>query len=141
MLKLKGNAADADKDQFNHEYALIPEAHRDLIEQEIKEIVVDPGGNSRYDRTKGFLYLAPGLVEGEVVHEMAHVLEIRLDIFGDERFIQAVRNTIGEIDPLEAVIPDNSFAVPIEIPLVDDHMQFNIHSLGDFSVRLIKSIC
>lgn len=152
MLKLKGNFTGADKDRFNHEYALIPEVHRDLIEQEIKEIAVALDGNSRYNRAKGVLYLAPDLVEGETVHEMAHILETRLNVWDDPKFINAVKNTLGEEELLFYVIDDtDTFTKPIqrldrenvlisiyqgriyeEIGAVDENWKFNYYSLGDF---------
>lgn len=160
MLKLQGNVTSADRDRFNHEYVLIPEAHRSLIEQEIKEVsvVVDPNGNSGYDRTKGILYLAPGLVEGETIHEMAHALETKLKIWGDPEFIRAVKNTLGEENLFLYVVDDaDTFTKPIqrvnredilvsvyqgriyeEIGAVDRNWEFNYYSLGDFFSEAYK---
>lgn len=88
-----------------------------------------------------------------MIHEMAHALETRLNIWDNPQFCNAVKATIGDINPMwDAVRDEETFVKPItrlmnteclvsiyqgrlydeQVPLVDDNMEFNIYALGDF---------
>lgn len=152
MLQIPDNIAKSDRSILEKEINMIPEHHKTIIESAITEIVIDPAGNSRYDRTKGLLYLGESLVAGEAVHEMAHALETVLNIYKDPKFILAMENTIGVVDPINGIRYDSdTFVKPInilknsenliseyqgriydEIPWVDENMNFAYSALGDF---------
>ena len=158
QLKITGVASDDTKEAFKKETDMIPARHRDIIESVVNEVRVDSIGNSRYDRDKGILYLAEGLQEGEVIHEMAHALETKLEVWKDPKFMAAVKNTLGGENQLFYVLDDaDTFIKPIqrlnredalislyqgriyeEVGAVDDNWEFNYHSLGDFFSEAYK---
>ncbi len=158
QLKITGVASDDTKEEFKKETDMIPARHRDIIESVVNEVRVDSIGNSRYDRDKGILYLAEGLQEGEVIHEMAHALETKLEVWKDPKFMAAVKNTLGGENQLFYVLDDaDTFIKPIqrlnredvlislyqgriyeEVGAVDDNWEFNYHSLGDFFSEAYK---
>ena len=152
-LSISDSMKGAAKDQFDKEVKLIPNHHKDIIDKAVNEVVVDEQGNSRYDRINGILYLAKELDEGEAVHEMAHALETQAGVWEDERFLQAIHKTIGDINPLwDAILDEDTFVRPItrladtealvsiyqgrlyeeQVPLINENMEFNVYALGDF---------
>lgn len=152
-LSIPDNIKGAAKERYEKEISLIPESHRNIINSEVKKVVVDEYGNSRYDRTNGILYLAKELDEGEVIHEMAHALETRLGVWDNEKFLDAIHITIGDINPLwDVIVDEDTFTRPItrladtnllvsvyqgrlydeQVPLINDQMEFNTYALGDF---------
>lgn len=92
MLKIAGNPPDAIITAFEQEISLIPKKHMRIIESEVKKVVIDRGGNSRYNRKTGVLYLSDDLTQGEIVHELAHALETRLNLFFDEDFTNVLQS-------------------------------------------------
>lgn len=157
-LKITGSASDDVRKVFERETAMLPSAHRDIVESTIKEVKVDPADNSRYDRTKGILYLAEELEEGEAIHEMAHALETKMGVWSDPKFMNALKSTLGEENPLFYVLDDaDTFTKPIqrlnmadvlvsnyqgriyeEVGALDDNWEFNYYSLGDFFSEAYK---
>lgn len=152
-LSIPDSMKGAAKDQFDKEVKLIPNRHKDIIDKAVIKVVVDEQGNSRYDRINGILYLAKELDEGEAVHEMAHALETQAGVWEDERFLQAIHKTIGDINPLwDAILDEDTFVRPItrladtetlvsiyqgrlyveQVPLINENMEFNIYALADF---------
>lgn len=152
-LSIPDSMKGAAKDQFDKEVKLIPNRHKDIIDKAVIKVVVDEQGNSRYDRINGILYLAKELDEGEAVHEMAHALETQAGVWEDERFLQAIHKTIGDINPLwDAIFDEDTFVRPItrladtetlvsiyqgrlyveQVPLINENMEFNIYALADF---------
>ena len=152
-LSIPDSMKGAAKDQFDKEVKLIPERHKDIIDKAVTKVVVDEQGNSRYDRINGILYLAKELDEGEAVHEMAHALETQAGVWEDEKFLQAIHKTIGDINPLrDAILDEDTFVRPItrladtealvsiyqgrlyeeQVPLINENMEFNVYALADF---------
>lgn len=152
-LSLPDSIKSAEKDQFDKEVALLPQSHKNMIDKEVRKVSIDENNNSRYDRNKGILYLAKELDEGEAIHEMAHALETAFGVWDDPKFIHAVNDTIGDINPLwDAIRDEDTFVKPItrlanteclvsiyqgrlydeQIPLIDDDMKFNVYALGEF---------
>ena len=152
-LSIPDSMKGAAKDQFDKEVKLIPNRHKDIIDKAVTQVVVDEQGNSRYDRVNGILYLAKELDEGEAVHEMAHALETQAGVWEDERFLQAIHKTIGDINPLwDAILDEDTFVRPItrladtealvsiyqgrlyeeQVPLINENMEFNVYALADF---------
>lgn len=151
-LKPIGALTKPMEELYYKEVSMMPENHRKLIEDTLKEVRVDPDGNSRYDRSKGILYLSNELDGGEVIHEMAHALETKMGVWSDPEFVNAVKKTLGEDNQLFYVIDDaDTFVRPIqrldredilvsayqgrvyeEIGAADENWEFNYNSLGDF---------
>lgn len=151
-IQMPSNAPRNILEMLEKETAMIPETHMAVIKTEITKIVIDDMGASRYDREKGILYLRSDIEEGVAIHEMAHALETAKDVFNDDKFYEAVRKTIGDVDPLFGIILDNeTFTKPIErladtgklvsiyqgrvyseINRIDERMNFNYRTLAEF---------
>mgnify|MGYP004731427349 CR=1 FL=1 len=152
-LSLPDSMKGVAKDQFDKEVKMLPDRHKDIINKAVVKVIVDEQGNSRYDRVNGILYLAKELDEGEAIHEMAHALETQAGVWEDERFLQAIYKTIGDINPLwDAILDEDTFVRPItrladtealvsiyqgrlyeeQVPLINENMEFNVYALADF---------
>lgn len=158
ILKISGYKTAQFENTYNKELSLIPKRHVELIDEELQKIEVDLAGNSRYDRKNGIMYLSSNIESGEVIHEMAHVLETKLDVWNDDRFIKALKDTLGEDNQLFYVInDDNTFVKSVqrldrmdvllseyqgrvyeEAGVMNENWEFNYYSLGDFFSEAYK---
>ena len=82
-IKNQEKLNDDIEQRFNKEISLIPESHRNIINSAVNEVRLIDTGNSRYDRKKGILYLRTDFIEGELVHEIGHAIETKLDLYHD----------------------------------------------------------
>lgn len=149
-LKISGEISEDAKSWFEKEIALMPERHRNLIEKEVKKILVDFNGFSRYDKSKGILYLGEQLEEGEVIHEMAHVLETRLDLYQNEKFLKVLRSGLEDSSWEDLVYVPDEYGKPVcflknpkfiseyqgrmyeEASFWNDDGQFNVKALAEY---------
>ena len=81
------------QEQIWKEWDLIPEAHQDILKDEM-DIWRSPFGNSRTDKRFGIVYMADELDEGEFIHEAAHILEEHFQVYQDERFVKILRDSL-----------------------------------------------
>lgn len=152
VLRIPDNAPKNIVTMLEREIAMIPATHMNIIKAELSQIVIDDLGNSRYDRENGILYLRSDIEDGVAIHEMAHILETAQDVFNDNEFYEAIKKTIGDVDPLFGIVLDEeTFVKPIErlkntenlvsiyqgrvyseLHRIDEHMMFNYKTLGDF---------
>ncbi|MGN1155547.1 MAG: phage minor capsid protein [Agathobacter sp.] len=150
LLKISGDAPNEAKDVFEREYSMIPIKHQKLIEDEIQKIIVDLDGNSRYDKTNRIMYLDKNLETGEVLHEMAHVLEKKLGLYQNEKFIEVLKSGLEEFSwEMLSYVPDE-YGRPVcflhcpkfvseyqgrmyeEVGFWNDSDEFNVYSLAEY---------
>lgn len=55
----------------------LPENHLDYLNGYIERFIIDDKLNSRFDRERKILYLRSNPIEGELIHELGHVLETK----------------------------------------------------------------
>lgn len=94
---------------LKQEYALIPKQHRDIIEKEITQIEFVKDGVSRFDKRNGNMYLLENLTSGEVVHEMAHVLEKGMDLWDDKEFVGIVKGIAESVSSSQIIRDEDTF--------------------------------
>lgn len=76
---------------IEHDLNLIPQNHRDILLSEVKRFIVDGTGNSRYDRANKTLYIREEFMGFELIHELGHAIETRLDFYNNPKYL-AIRN-------------------------------------------------
>ena len=86
------------RSRLESELNLIPKQHLEIIKNSINGIRIDENGNSRYNSIEKIVYLSNDLEEGEAIHELAHVLERSLNIYGNEEFVDILRDGLGKFD-------------------------------------------
>ncbi|WP_132995814.1 phage minor head protein [Sporanaerobacter acetigenes] len=85
-------------DTIRKELDLVPEKHREIIKDTAKEITIVSEGNSRYDRNEGIIYILENPDKGEVVHELGHAIETKLDLYHDDEFLKILNNGLENIN-------------------------------------------
>lgn len=159
MLKIPDNMIKMSKDMLIKEINMIPESHKSIMESSVTQIIIDTTGNSRYDVQNGILYLKEDFEKGEIIHELAHALENALRVYDDDKFLVALKATVGEVDALfgieedtetfvksilvlrrkENLISEYQGRVYEEVPRLLDDMSFNYKALGDFFAEAYRT--
>ena len=102
------------KERFDREASLIPESHRDIIKSAVNEVRLIDTGNSGYDRKQGVVYLRTDFIEGELVHEIGHAIETKLDLYHDDEFLSVLNNGLEDITPFDIIDDDITFAKEVQ---------------------------
>lgn len=108
----------ADMPQDMKEYVLgelmaLPTAHLELLQDTIRDIIITNDGVSGYDRKSGIVYLLENPEPGELIHEMAHALETKLDLWNDQEFVAIVKRLADETTPFDIVNDKETFTKEI----------------------------
>ncbi len=111
-IKNQEKLNDDIEQRFNREISLIPESHRNIINSAVNEVRLIDTGNSGYDRRKGVVYLRTDFIEGELVHEIGHAIETKLDLYHNDDFLKVLNRGLEDITPFD-IIDDDSFVKPI----------------------------
>lgn len=92
---------------------LISEIHQKILKNYIKEIAVEKGRNSCYDREKRIMYISLNPEKGEVIHEFAHALETKLKLHKNFEYIRVLNNGLENIGIGDIIYDDETFNIPI----------------------------
>ena len=98
---------------INNELNLIPYEHKKLIENYIKQIEVVNKGSSCYDRKKQILYLLNNPEKGELIHEIGHAIETKLNLYENEDFIKVLNNGLNNISVNDILYDERLFVEPV----------------------------
>lgn len=149
-VKGKEKLTAGTKSDLEKELELIPASHRGIIESELKSIQIITEGNSRFDREKGIMYLRHDFEKGEAAHELAHLLETKLNLWENNTFLNIVRHELEDFS-LEKImyVPDEYAKIVYfatgpkfvteyqarlydEFPFFDDEGGINPYALGEY---------
>lgn len=152
FLKIK-NANESGEDTvkvIQDELKLIPEEHKSIIKGSVKEIYIVPEGNSRYDRNKGIVYILKNPEAGEVIHELGHAIETKMDLCNKEDFIKVLNNGLENISLEDVIYDRDTYNRPIiriqsdkfiseyqgrlyeEVGILNDDMSVNLKAMGEY---------
>lgn len=91
-------------------------------------IVAGKGKNNHY--LNGTLYLLSDATQEEIIHEIGHLIEEKLDVINEKKYQALLRNSIGEINlienpigPLEGYDPDKYEFLLIGDNFVSDYQR------------------
>lgn len=101
------------RSNYEDEILKIPEVHRRIINGGINEIEIIKEGNSRFDREKKKMYLRENFEKGELIHEMAHVLETEINLYRNSEFRKVLWNGLEDCSLGDILYKPNSFSEPI----------------------------
>ena len=90
----------------------IPKNHRNLL-NDTKFVIINDG-NSRYDRKNDIIYILRGSNKNEVIHEIGHLVETRLNIYQNSEFIKILEENI-DLYSMNSIKEDDTFNEVIEI--------------------------
>lgn len=135
---------------INEELSMIPDNHKSIIDNSVKEITIVSEGYSRYDRAKGIVYILQEPVKGEVIHELGHAIETKLNLYRNERFMQVLNNGLEGASISDIIYDKESYDRPVmilqsskfiskyqgrmyaDVGIFNDDMSLNINSLGEY---------
>lgn len=125
------------QDRILHDLNLLSARHLDIILSEMLGLEVVISDRSLYYRKKQMVYIESGFEAGEIIHELGHVIETRLDLYNDTTFLTILGNGLNNINPLKDIIVDNNFAATINRLDLDLHKskfiseyQMSVYDLG-----------
>ena len=100
---------------------MIPEKHRDLLKDYVTAIEVVAGRAGSYNRATKIMSIPREAIEepGIVIHELAHALETKFDLYHDENFLQVLSDGLENIAVGDIIIDAVTFDK--EIFLLNDH--------------------
>lgn len=90
----------------------IPAEHRKIIEN-VKFNVVTTG-NSCYNRKEDTIYVLKGSNKFEIIHEIGHAIETKLDIYNNPKFISILEENL-DLYAMDAIKEDTTFSETIDI--------------------------
>lgn len=79
------------------EIGKLPENHLDYLNGYIERFIIDDKLNSRFDRERKILYLRSDPIEGELIHELGHVLETKSGLIYTDKYREIRENGMGQI--------------------------------------------
>lgn len=94
------NSKNLDR-QIKKAIKLLPDSMKELIKD---TKIKTTKGNSHYNRKKNEIYLLKDSKKYEVLHEIAHAIETKLDILHDNRYIEIQKNELDKINPIVDLI-------------------------------------
>jgi len=139
-----------DYQAIQQELELIPENHRQILEDTVSYITIVDEGYSRYDRNAGVLYILEGMEQGELVHELGHALETKLDFRNNKKYQSIVRDAVKDKSFVDIYYDVDTFAMPVYLiqsdhfvseyqgrlyesaGFLDDNDELNIEALGEY---------
>ncbi len=71
----------------------VPSSVKNMISD--TKIVVGGNGNSRYDRKNNIIYVRKDSTKDEIVHEIGHLVETKLNVLNDDKF-NKIRSDLAE---------------------------------------------
>lgn len=113
-IKDRENVNKTDLQLIEKELQLIPDKHKALLADYIKEIQIQNDiSDSCYDRNSKVVSLIENLYEGEVVHELAHAIETKLDLFNNNKFMKILSKGLENISVFDIIYDEESFVRPV----------------------------
>ncbi len=115
FIKIKDgeNVPKQTVDFIKSDLEMIPEKHQEILKDYVKEIRVEKEGNSCYDRENRVVYITENLEKGELIHELAHALETKLELHNNSEYNRVLNNGLENILPMDIIYDDKNYPVPI----------------------------
>lgn len=113
FLRINANKNDNPDDvkAIQNDLAMIPENHRKLLSETVKEIRIVNKGASNYNRKTGVVNILEGMEEGELVHELGHALETKLNLYKNKVFKAILKNALKGKTPMDIYWDINIFVI------------------------------
>lgn len=141
LVRFYNNLSLDIKARIQHDLDLIPQNHRDIILSEVKRIIVDNRQGSCYIRRLKTICINEDFGEFELIHELGHAIETKLDFYNNDKFLAILNNGLENvtIENIRKEIFDSikdGKIIEIEIPLLDVP---NSKFISEYQQRLYKT--
>ena len=81
---------------IENDLSMLPESHRKILNEYVKEIRVVKTGNSSFNRITGVVTILEGMEEGELIHELGHALETKFNLFNSDKFLEVLKSDLPD---------------------------------------------
>ncbi|CAM4012121.1 minor capsid protein [Mesobacillus zeae] len=121
FLRIKASKTDNPDDiqAIKDDLAMIPDTHRELLSEAVKEIRIVKVGSSNYNRETGVLSILEGMEKGELVHELGHAIETKLNFQNNHVYQQLMGKLVGNKTMADIYYDVESYDIPVWL-LKDD---------------------
>jgi len=100
----------SDRQRIENDLKLIPVGHRRILEG----VVIQTGYEvSRYDRRNKIIQVGKNPVPGEVIHEVGHAVETKLDLYNDQQFLKVLYRGAESVSFANVILDKESYDIPI----------------------------
>ena len=136
---------------IENDLSMLPESHRKILNEYVKEIRVVKTGNSSFNRITGVVTILEGMEEGELIHELGHALETKFDLKNNIEYEQLLQNLVKNKNNSDIIYDIETFNRSVYVLNDDrlisyyqgrmyesagifeeDMMTINIKSLGEY---------
>lgn len=118
FIKIK-NDINANADILNiisGELNLVPKSHRDILKAYVNEIQLTNSGNSCYHRENKIVYInINNLEKGEIIHELGHAIETKLDLYHNDKFLEVLNSGLENVVLSDLKLDTESFNIDVEL--------------------------
>lgn len=100
----------SDRQRIENDLKLIPVGHRRILEG----VVIQTGYEvSRYDRRNKVIQVGKNPVPGEVIHEVGHAIETKLDLYNEQQFLKVLYRGAESVSFANVILDKESYDIPI----------------------------
>jgi len=100
----------SDRQRIENDLKLIPVGHRRILE----DVIIQTGYEvSRYDRRNKIIQVGKNPVPGEVIHEVGHAIETKLDLYNDQQFLKVLYRGAESVSFANVILDKESYDIPI----------------------------
>lgn len=85
------------KARIQHDLNLLPQSHRDILLSEVKKIIVGNKYGSCYLRALKTICIYDDFEEFELIHELGHAIETKLDFYNNPEFLAILNNGLENV--------------------------------------------
>lgn len=97
FLRINASQEDYPEDYkaIQKELEMIPENHRNLLKDVVKEIRIIEDRPSYYNRKTGVVSILKDMEEGELIHELGHAIETKIDYQNNKTYQSLIKKVVS----------------------------------------------
>ena len=100
---------------IENDLSMLPESHRKILNEYVKEIQVVKSGTSSFNRSTGVVTILEGMEEGELIHELGHALETKFDLKNNIEYEQLLQNLVKNKNINDIIYDVETFNRPVYV--------------------------
>lgn len=105
-------ASEEDKKIIQHDLDLLPDNVKAIFDEYVTEVIFkDDGSLSGFNRKTREIYLTPGMVEGELIHEIGHALEWKNNIYSDSQFLKVLSSGLEQVSCYDIYYDESTYRI------------------------------
>lgn len=112
-------ASEEDKKIIQHDLDMLPDNVKAILDEYVTEVIYNSGRSmSGFNRKTREIYLRPGMVEGELIHEVGHALEWKYNIYSDSKFLKVLSSGLEDVSCYDIEFDNDTYKTQVNrIPM------------------------